>query len=476
MDRHFRRPINAVHFRQRVQRTLDYAALGTFAAALVALVSPFLAIAFFCVSIIIGLFRPHTVSASSRLIDRHYHLKDRILTAFALLRRTSRTPMEQLQVDDAAEHLATVQPQAVVPIRLPKMFWIAAGVLAMDYAAVALVHNNFFRSGKTESVLQTLPIENEALLEEIVAKTEELAQKHSGEQSLQNLSEQLEMFMNKFEFANMDVKESLMTLSEMDEAFQAALDSMKLEMMEELLQDLAKTLELAEKTVPISTALEKGDYSQAAWELKKMDAESLESLSKPERAAMAEQMQIIADKAEKQNQKPLQEAAQNMSDALKDDDGEAGKSAADSLADEVEKHGIRQSIGKDLGNKQMMLGMMKAESGLGMSGGKGTEKSKTGSETWGSGTAGDPNSGQETSLQGQRQQQTLTGTLGEQGDSLTETIDSQEMTTAKSQRDYREQFLRYQKISESVLDAEPIPLGQRQVIRRYFESIRPSAE
>jgi len=29
-------------------------------------------------------------------------------------------------------------------------------------------------------------------------------------------------------------------------------------------------------------------------------------------------------------------------------------------------------------------------------------------------------------------------------------------------------------MSEAVLETEPIPLGQRQMIRRYFESIRPS--
>jgi len=410
------------------------------------------------------------------LIDKHYHLKDRILTAFSLLRRTNRTPMEQLQVDDAAEHLEAVQPRAVLPIRLPKMFWIAAAIFAIQFAAVALIHSNFFRSDdNAELVVQTLAIENEVLRDEIVAKAEELAQAHAGEQSLKNLSERLEKLMEKLE-GTKDAKETLMILSAMEEAHQAAMDALQLEMMDDLIQELAKTLELAERTVPISKALEKGDYSQAALELKKLDADALDSLSKPERTAMAAQMQNIADNAEEKNQKPLQEAAQKMSDALQDDDSELGKSAADALADEVEKHGIRQAIGKDLGKKQMQLGMMKAESGMSLSGGKGTEKTKTGSETWGSGTAGDPTSGQETDLQGQRQQQMLTGTLSEEGDSLKETVDSHEITAAQSQREYREQYQRYQKLSEAVLDAEPIPLGHRQVIRRYFEAIRPNPE
>jgi len=40
-------------------------------------------------------------------------------------------------------------------------------------------------------------------------------------------------------------------------------------------------------------------------------------------------------------------------------------------------------------------------------------------------------------------------------------------------RQYREKVDKYEQISESVLDSEPIPLGHRQTIRRYFEMIRP---
>jgi hypothetical protein len=358
------------------------------------------------------------------------------------------------------------------------VFWLAVGVFVLDLAALAVIYGDFFPSVKnTESAVQVLPVETPALLEAIVDKTEELVQKHTDEQWLQKLSEQMEALWAKFDLQAMDIKESLATLSEMEDAFQTALDALQLETMEESLSELAKTLELAEKTVPISKALEKGDYSQAARELKKLDAEMLESLSEPERKAMAEQMQTIADNAEKRNQQPLQEAAQKMSDALENNDGNEVQSATDDLASEVEKHGIRQGIGKDLAKQQMALGMIKAGSGEGnMSGGKGTDKSEQASQTWGSGSAGNPNAGKETDLQGQRQRETLTGTLSDQGESTMETVETQEMTAAKSFSQYWEQYQQYQRISEAVLDSEPIPLGQRQVIRRYFESIRPVSE
>ena len=475
MSRHFSRPINSVRFRQRVQRTLNYAAWGLFAAAIVVLYSTTIAASILLISIIIGIARSHSISSAARLIDQHYQLKDRILTTTALLPRAHRTPMEQLQIDDTAEHITTVKPRRVHPIRLPNMFWAAIGVFALNFVGTAIMHSRS-QSGAEAAIPVALSEENTVLLEEIVTVTEELVQEHTSESALKELFGQIEVLAHRLEAANMDKRETLMTLSEMEDALKAALDSMQLETMNELLQELAKTLELAEPTLPIGKTLEQGEFSQAASELKKLDAETLDSLTQPERNAMAEQMQSIADNAEKQNQQPLQEAAQKMSDALKDGDGEAGEAAADALASEVEKHGIRMDIGKSLANQQMALGIMKTESGMAMSGGKQIEKSDTASETWGSGATGHPNMGQETQLDGQRQQETLTGMMGELGESQKETIDSQEMTEANSLRQYQEQYQQFQRLSEAVLDSEPIPLGQRRVIRHYFESIRPRAE
>ena len=44
----------------------------------------------------------------------------------------------------------------------------------------------------------------------------------------------------------------------------------------------------------------------------------------------------------------------------------------------------------------------------------------------------------------------------------------------KAARAYKESYDKYKKMSEDVLDSEPIPLGHRQAIRKYFELIRPS--
>jgi hypothetical protein len=68
----------------------------------------------------------------------------------------------------------------------------------------------------------------------------------------------------------------------------------------------------------------------------------------------------------------------------------------------------------------------------------------------------------------------ITGQESDQGEIDVETTTSPEQEQ-EAVRQYRQQAEKYEQLSESVLDSEPIPLGHRQTIRRYFEMIRPQA-
>ena len=64
--------------------------------------------------------------------------------------------------------------------------------------------------------------------------------------------------------------------------------------------------------------------------------------------------------------------------------------------------------------------------------------------------------------------------MGE-GDSETETTHMPEGRQTAA-RKYSEQYQKYRRMSEAALNSEPIPLGHRQTIRRYFELIRPQGD
>ncbi|MDR2756259.1 MAG: hypothetical protein LBC20_11180, partial [Planctomycetaceae bacterium] len=80
---------------------------------------------------------------------------------------------------------------------------------------------------------------------------------------------------------------------------------------------------------------------------------------------------------------------------------------------------------------------------------------------------------QKTNLDSIRDLKQISGIQGE-GSSDIETENFQEHTETINNREYKEIYKEFHKRAESVLELEPIPSGQRQVIRRYFESIRPN--
>ena len=95
-----------------------------------------------------------------------------------------------------------------------------------------------------------------------------------------------------------------------------------------------------------------------------------------------------------------------------------------------------------------------------------------GGKNWGLGASGNE-AGEKTPQLGGGYESRITGKQTDEGEIEIETTHSPE-GKQEAQREYRETYDKYQKTSEAVLDSEPIPLGHRQTIRRYFEAIRPT--
>jgi len=98
-------------------------------------------------------------------------------------------------------------------------------------------------------------------------------------------------------------------------------------------------------------------------------------------------------------------------------------------------------------------------------------KSNSPTNNWGRGASGRPLGEEKTSLDSQRNRQEITGVHGD-GPSEREIIFSPEDRELAS-REYEQKYNEFRKMTEAELDSEPLPLGHRQTVRRYFESIRP---
>jgi hypothetical protein len=100
------------------------------------------------------------------------------------------------------------------------------------------------------------------------------------------------------------------------------------------------------------------------------------------------------------------------------------------------------------------------------------QKSESPSSTWGQTISGNFK-GERTKRASKRTDQVLTGTPGAEGDSEVETTATPE-ARQRASRAYQEKYQKLKKESDAVLESESIPLGDRQMVNKYFDLIRPS--
>jgi hypothetical protein len=164
----------------------------------------------------------------------------------------------------------------------------------------------------------------------------------------------------------------------------------------------------------------------------------------------------------------LSKAAGEMAEGLGDNDGKF-QDGSKRLAGEARKHARRKKINDLLRKQCECLGECKSEC-EGCEGAAGLAKGK-GGKNWGLAASGNE-PGEKTTHLGAKQKDQLKGKHSDEGEVEIETTHSPE-GKQESLRSYRENYAKYRRMSEAVLDSEPIPLGHRQTIRRYFELIRP---
>jgi hypothetical protein len=196
------------------------------------------------------------------------------------------------------------------------------------------------------------------------------------------------------------------------------------------------------------------------------------ALDRNEAKAVEEKLRQVAKGMGEVGLGQMSEAASQMAEGLQGGKGRFSK-ASKEMAKMVSKHGKLRKINELLEGELARLREGKCECQSNSTAkGKFPHKSLSPSASWGMGTSGNIQ-GEKTNLLSQRNLQEITGTPGE-GPSDVETTHSAE-GRQQAGRAYKDVYQKYRRMSEAVLDSEPIPLGHRQTIRRYFELIRPAA-
>ncbi|MDR1382977.1 MAG: hypothetical protein LBJ67_03890 [Planctomycetaceae bacterium] len=494
--------LGAVNRRNRMQRLFESLCCGIFYAAVVALI---VIIAQFpgwlpqwngwgvlgiCLIFglllggIVGWILPSDAKNSAEKIDTHYRLKDRILTALRLIAKPSQTPIERLQISDAAMYAAKVDAKSVVPYRLPRNF---GQTVLLLFATAILCAVSPIINPRQVAEAAPLPVQavvesTEILKKELVEWVKEKAEEHKDEKELQKLAEKLEQSQMKLEDAVANPREAMAVMSEMEATMNQTMSDYNLEQMDASMQEIADALSAAEASRSTSQHLKEKNYAKAAEDLKKMDSSQM---SKQERNAVSSQLKKATAGMQKRGQDKLLKLIDKLAEELQEGNCDGAKESACDIAGICKSQGLRKGICQSLGSKLALLGLCKSDCAgscngscsnpSDKNGSNNTSKSNNPSKNWGRGTAGQPDTGKETNLDGNREMKQITGIQGN-GPSEFEKITSKEGNEEMSRIPYKDVYKESKKISESVLENEPIPLGQRRMIRQYFESIRPQGD
>jgi hypothetical protein len=422
------------------------------------------------VGLVVGVLCRPGWHAAARAVDQCYELKDRSSTALAFAAKPTPTVFHELQVEDAAQHLSGIDPARVVPLRVPRIVPLALAVLTV--AVLGLMISPLGSSNVQAGPAQPIPeivAEADRIAERLQA-FEELAKQEQNPE-LDKLVKELKQLVEEMKQPGVDEREALAKLSEMQAALAAEQAQYNTGLVDGQLQALGEAMTAAEATEGAGKALQEGKYDKAAQELEKLEEPPTD---RKEAKALEEKLKQVSKQMGDVGLGQMGDAVAEMAEGVKGGKGKFQKSAKQ-LANAVKKQDRRRRINNLLAAEIDRLSESKCNCNMnGGPLGKRPERSTSPSSNWGRATSGNQ-LGDRTNLLSQRQMEHITGMPGDEGESEVETTHSAE-GRQQARRGYKDVYKEYRKLSEAVLENEPIPLGHRQTIRKYFELIRPQSE
>jgi hypothetical protein len=395
--------------------------------------------------------------------DEHYHLKDRAASAVDFLNRGQHTPLHQLQLADAEAHLREIDPVVVAPFRLPSTvpFALASSIFALG---LLLWPKATPLQARTPEPLEMVLAAAEQA-EDSLAELEETAKKED-DPKLKELAQELSETIREMKLPGVDTKEALAKLSEMQAAIAAQQAQYNVGLVDAQMQALGEAMASTQALEGAGQALQQGKYDKAAQELEKAEPK----FDRKEAKALKEKLAQAARSMQEAGLTDMSTTTTELAESLDDENGAAG--ACKKLGNLARGQGRRKRISDLLTLQCNNLSDCKCNCDKNSTAKiRLRKKSDSPKSTWGMGISGNVE-GDRTKLDSARKREQVRGEMGE-GDSETETTHMPEGRQTAS-RSYKEQYQKYRRLSEAALNSEPIPLGHRQTIRRYFELIRPS--
>ncbi|MEM8670984.1 MAG: hypothetical protein AAGG48_25875 [Planctomycetota bacterium] len=405
------------------------------------------------------------------LIDRKGSLKDRATTMLQLSSEgDAGTSIGRVQQEEAEPHIASIVATdcvAISPGKAPMR--IAVGLMIAIGAtwALAFMRTPTVNAASTPNIATT---QAAGLAETMLRDFEKLAE-DTEIPEIKELLEELQEQVEATKEESQDSADVMAKLSEMEQSIADAREAMQISETDAEMKSVAEALSPSEMMRSAAKAMESQQYEDAADQLDGIDPKSL---SDSERRAVSSQLKKMVESMSSSN-KPLSKLAkeaQELSEALEKKDASECKECLGKLAGMCRKQSECKKCAQCMAKQLSLLAQCKGQC-RGQCDSPFARKSNSPSQKAGSAASGEKTGQNTERAEVGRDRTEVTGQMGDEGESETETLSSPE-TEATATRGYTQRYNDFRRAAEEVLENEPLPQSHRQTVRDYFESIRPS--
>lgn len=452
---------------------------------------------FALVSAFIAVARPVSLTECARRIDRYYKMKDRTLSALQFCSagcEHSHQPVHRLMLQETPLQLRKVVPGECITTSVS---WYSKWTLALGGILICLIPaTDSWRQTVADGATVATTDDLAAQLRSRMLPTLAALADRDDNPAVRQLMAQFEETLTLLQGPNQELADRLESLSRLQQAIEQAGEKTLDRQHAETWQQLATAMDGIDALREPMNAIERQDYAEVAEALEQVDFDRLSQRQKNSLADRLDKRDSNATPDAKPTdpvgsdlpgqsaesspsprtpedlQDRLNHATRDLADALRQNDSPTARSAARDMAEAARQLADDQQMQQLLMSQLENIARAKSQT-RGQQPGDSDNLSDSPSDSWGDGTAGDPDQGPESRLAVDGQELQLESQVGDAPGQVTRMEDLPQ--SQRGERPLMSVAVEFEKQFEAALQDENLPRAHRRSLRNYFHQIRPQA-
>lgn len=434
---------------------------------------------------------------AAHAIDRSMRLKDRVVSALEFLAVDHPREAHRLQVADTDAHLKDARAGSIVPWHWKRDALPASVALALFLAGWIPPGPEPARAVPLPPAPRAMSIESAELTRQLIDLADDVPD--VAQEPLRDTLGDMMAMAESLSRPGIDMESALETMGRMRRRLEEAVGNLDPAANEAMLAAMAETMNRFSHTRPVGRPLSRRQYTEAARQMQELADRAGDAASDfiEQSQELGEGLEVLSEPASREGRDALSRAMQKLSEGIREKNASACSIALSEQAGLMKQQGTRQAVAEALQRQLRRLaeskqnlgsaycsactggGECEDESGdcrSGMSSAKlreSTGPSESTSDTAGEGDH-DERFGDASELDTHRRFESVSGQWNAGPSRIT--VEQAPASGQFASTEYREVYSRYRKMSDDILEHEALPSGYHDVIRRYFESIRPAED